>query len=381
MSASPIYAARIQIEHLTNPIGIDYICPEIEWLPVGAKSQTAFRIVETAPDGTLLSDSGKVLSSATTYQPKAKKHSRDIVSVWIELWDEEDKKGEIRFASYELGLTKASDFKAKWIDPELKPSRGKHPSYLRKRFNIKSADTARLYMTAHGMYSFLLNGKRVTDQCLTPGFTQYDKRLQVQTYDITDALRVGENELCVQLSDGIWRGPMGYMRSRNSFGTSLALLAQLEVDGEIICVTDETWEASQHGPVTAEDTMCYEKNDARREDPIRWHGVKVEDFGYDTLIGCDAPPVLAHEAFKPTVLTTPKGETVLDFGQNMAGFISFRIEGKAGQRIRLVRLPGDRPLEHVPPLRLRPHPGDPLRSHQKVGGFLPDPRQECPRGK
>ena len=335
MPTSTIYADRIQVEHLTNPIGIDYVRPEIEWIPTGAKAQTAFRIVETDPEGEVLSDSGKVLSSATVYQPENRKHARDIVNVWIELWDEGDQKGGIRCAHYELGLTRPADFQAKWIDPELKPSKGYRPSYLRKRFNVKKADKARLYMTAHGMYSFLINGRRVTDQVLTPGYTQYNKRLQAQTYDVTSALRPGENELMVQLSDGIWRGPMGYMRFRNCFGTTLALLAQLEVDGEVLCVTDETWEASQHGPITAEDTMCYEKYDARKYFPTRWHGVKVEDFGYDTLIGCDAPPVLAHESFKPTVLTTPKGETVLDFGQNMAGFISFKVRAKAGDRIRL----------------------------------------------
>lgn len=335
MERTGIRAERIQVEHLNNPIGIDYKRPEIEWLAVGAVRQTAFRVVEKDCTGRILSDSGKVASSATVYTPDYEKRSRDAVTVEIELWDEADRKGEVRCASYELGLTEAGDFAAKWINPEQNGRRARGASYLRKRFRLESTENARLYMTAHGLYRFTINGEIVTDQLLTPGYTQYNKRLQVQSYDVSKALRVGENEIMVQLSDGIWRGPMGYMRFRNSFGKTLALLAQLEVDGKLACVSDDSWEGSQHGPVTAEDTMCYERYDARRETPAKWHGVKVEAFGYDNLIGCDAPPVKAHECLKPTILKTPKGETLLDFGQNLAGFVSFRLNAKAGERIRL----------------------------------------------
>ena len=335
MAAGSISADRIQIEHLFHPLGIDTRCPEIQWIPVGAKKQSAFRVVEKDRAGQLLFDSGKVLSSATVYQPPNEKQSRDAVTVELELWNEMDRKGEVRSTAYELGLTAPEDFKARWIDPEPTGRRAKGASYLRRRFRLESTENARLYMTAHGLYSFKLNGKTVTDQFLTPGYTQYNKRLQVQTYDVSEALRVGENELLVQLSDGIWRGPMGYMRSQNSFGKTLALLAQLEVNGRVVCISDESWEASQHGPVTAEDTMCYEHYDARLETPVKWHAVKTEHFGYDNLIGCSAPPVKAHECFTPSVLITPKGETLLDFGQNLAGFVSFRLQAAAGERIRL----------------------------------------------
>ncbi len=333
--ASSILAARIQIEHLNDPVGIDYTRPEIEWLPEGAKAQSAFRVVEKNRDGRVLSDSGKVLSSSTVYTPACDKTSRDAVTVMVELWDEADQKGEPRFATYELGLVKSSDYQAKWINPELWGKIGNRASYLRKTFCLTKTENARLYMTAHGLYTFTINGKTLTDQCLTPGFTQYNKRLQVQTYDVSSALQEGENEILVQLSEGIWRGPMGYMRFRNNFGKTLALLAQLEVDGQAVLVTDETWEASQNGPVTAENTMSFEKYDARLEAISRWHAVKVEDFGYDNLIGCDAPPVKAHEAFTPTVITTPKGETVLDFGQNIAGYVSIKLKAREGQHIRL----------------------------------------------
>ena len=335
MTEATIRADRLRVEYLKDPIGIDCLQPEIQWLPTGAGAQTAFRVVERDPAGAILSDSGKIPSRSTVYRPANKKNSRARVTVEVRLWDERDREGPVQCARYELGLTEPSDFCARWIDPELSKRRGLRASYLRKRFSLDSTENARLYMTAHGLYAFTINGRPVTEQLLTPGYTQYNKRLQVQTYDVSQALRVGENEILVQLTDGIWRGPMGYMRSRNSFGKTVALLCQLEVNGQPVCVSDESWEASQHGPVTGEDTMCFEKYDARLEVPDRWHGVRVEDFGYDTLIGCNAPPVLMHESFRPRVLTTPKGETVLDFGQNLAGFVSFRLQAKAGDRIRL----------------------------------------------
>ena len=128
MAAGSISADRIQIEHLFHPLGIDTRCPEIQWIPVGAKKQSAFRVVEKDRAGQLLFDSGKVLSSATVYQPPNEKQSRDAVTVELELWDEMDRKGEVRSTAYELGLTAPEDFKARWpqirarLEGQLVPS-------------------------------------------------------------------------------------------------------------------------------------------------------------------------------------------------------------------------------------------------------------------
>ena len=124
---------------------------------------------------------------------------------------------------------------------------------------------ARLYITSHGLYVAHLNGMRVGDFVLAPGAGDYQKRMQYQTYDISNLLHTGENELMVTLGDGWYRGCNGIDGDRNLFGSDLALLCQLEVDGEIIAISDDHWEASQNGAVRENDMELGETYDARLE--------------------------------------------------------------------------------------------------------------------
>ena len=228
-------------------------------------------------------------------------------------------------------------WQARWIDPELlHDEKERQPaSVLRKSFAVKSTDNAVLYITCHGLYEAVLNGQRVGDFVLAPGVDDYKKRLQVQAYDVSALLREGENELRVTLGDGWYRGNNGIDGSNKLSGSDLALLCQLEIGGKAILCSDGDWQASQSGPIRRSDMELGEEYDARMEEIAEWHSVTVRDFGTANLAATESVPVLEQERFPGKLITTPNGETVVDFGQNLAGYTELRVTAKAGQMITL----------------------------------------------
>ena len=228
-------------------------------------------------------------------------------------------------------------WKAQWIDPELPHDKeARQPaSVLRRSFTVESTENAVLYITCHGLYEAVLNGQRVGDFVLAPGVDDYKKRLQVQAYEVSELLREGENEITVTLGDGWYRGNNGIDGSHNLSGTDLALLCQLELGGKTVLVSDESWQASQSGPIRRNDMELGEEYDARMEDIRDWHGVTARDFGFENLVATDSVPVLEQERFAGKLMPTPNGETVIDFTQNLAGYTELCVTAKAGQTITL----------------------------------------------
>lgn len=329
-------AIKLKTEHMVNPIGLQTANPILSWVCEGGVTQTAYQIIAKC-GGAVVWDSGKVVSSQMQVRyggPAAK--ARQRIEWETTLWDEKDEQGETETAFFEMGLTDGS-WKAKWIDPELPHEENvRQPaSVLRKRFAAPAAEKARLYITCHGLYEAKLNGKRVGDFVLAPGVDDYRVRLQYQTYDVTDSLIPGENEITVTLGDGWYRGNNGVDGLNNYYGSDLALLCQLEADGEVILCTDETWEASQQGPVRLNDMEKGESYDARMETITQWHGVTVKDYDFKVLCCSESVPILEQERFPGKIITTPNGETVIDFGQNIAGYTELRVNAKAGQKITL----------------------------------------------
>ena len=228
-------------------------------------------------------------------------------------------------------------WQAQWIDPELPHEKDERQpaSVLRRRFTLDSTADAVLYITCHGLYEARLNGQRVGDFVLAPGTGDYAKRLTVQAYAVSDLLRQGENEITVTLGDGWYRGSVGIDGLRNYYGADLALLCQLEIGGEPALCSDASWQASQQGPTRENDLQQGESYDARREEITDWHGVSVRDYGYENLTSTESVPIVEQECFEGNVFTAPNGETVIDFGQNLAGYTELRLTAKAGQTITL----------------------------------------------
>lgn len=208
---------------------------------------------------------------------------------------------------------------------------------FRKTFVADCVQKARLYITACGLYEARLNGVRVGDAVLAPGITDYRKRVQYQTYDVTALVREGENELTVQLADGWYRGSTGAWGIRNQYGTVTKLLAQLELtraDGGVQTVcTDRSWDWSDDGPIRFADNKDGEVVDACRT-PGYCHKARVTRHPV-VPTASDNVPVTEHERLKAKRIITPAGKTVLDFGQNIAGYVAFSLEARAGQTIRL----------------------------------------------
>lgn len=229
---------------------------------------------------------------------------------------------------------------ARWIEPleEVIPPPGERPGYeLRGTFELDHIGQATVCATAHGVYELFLNGTRVGDLELTPGFTAYRKRLQVHEWDVTDLLRPGTNELTALLSDGWFRGRHGFERHADGFGDRVALLVALELAGETVLATGAGWR-SRPSRITRADLMDGQGIDFRVEYP--WtDAVPVSGGLYDDrarLIAPTGPPVRRIEELLPVAITHPQpGSTVVDFGQNINGWVRLRRLGPAGTTLTL----------------------------------------------
>ncbi|MDR1468663.1 MAG: glycoside hydrolase family 78 protein [Spirochaetaceae bacterium] len=331
-----IKAVNLKTEGMINPVGIDTVAPRLSWTCESAIAQSAYHARAVNRYGKAVFDSGKVASVSMSCIYRGNLQSRDRITWTVTLWDENDSQGESTSAFFERGLTK-TDWKAKWINPEseINPAERQRASYLRKTFTVADTENARLYITAHGIYNVYLNGKEIEGFLYAPGTSEYNKRLAVQTYDVSALLNRGENTMIVTLGDGWYRGSVGNRMHTNTFGTDISLLCQLEVNGAVVLASGGDWEASQDGPLGLNDHMMGEEFDARKEPVTGWHPVTLATFGFDNLIGQNSVPVTAHERFNANVFTAPNGDTVLDFGQNVAGFVEFDLEAQAGQTILL----------------------------------------------
>ena len=330
-------AINLKAAHLRNPLGIDIRQPLLTWNVVDGVKQTAYQIVAIC-DGEEFWNTGKVSGSTMQAVYEGPATSRSCIQWKIRVWDEEGTQGPwSEPAFFEFAFLSKQEWTAKWINPEIDafdPEKNQPASVLTKRFTLENCDNARAYVSAHGMYVLYINGQRVKDNLLTPGTSEYWCRLPYQTFDVSDFLQTGENKIEVTLGDGWYRGCNGNTGTRNVFGKDIALLLQLEVDKKVVLVTDESWQAAQDGPIRFNDIQLGEKVDARMV-AANFHGVKVENFGYDNLMCMNTLPIREKESFKPKLIITPNGEKVLDFGQNMAGFVSFKLNAKAGQKLIL----------------------------------------------
>ena len=205
-------AIRLKIEHLFNPIGIDINRPRLFWNCQGGVTQTAYQIIAMDDGNTILWNSGRVESSSMRCTWGGEPVPARTAVTWkVRLWDENGQSGDWAGAKFETGLPKGQPWAAKWIAGDYVPrKKERYPvDCFRKSFNLSGVKKARLYITACGLYEARLNGARVGDFALAPGHTDYRKRVQYQTYDVTGVLREGENVLTVQLADGGAAGPGG----------------------------------------------------------------------------------------------------------------------------------------------------------------------------
>ena len=223
-------------------------------------------------------------------------------------------------------------FKEKKVSPK--------PMRFRKLFSAaKPLKSARLYVTALGLYCCEINKKRVGEDYFTPGFTSYHHQMQYEVYDVTELL-AGDNELCATVAGGWAVGSYTYFRRNRIYADRQAFLAELRIlyeDGtEEVIATDPTWEVTMDGRLKEADLYDGEVYDARggeetwvraAEDKLRFTPTLIADYG---------APVRVYERRKPVQITAaPSGEIIYDFGQNFAGIVEFTVKAQKGQRIVL----------------------------------------------
>ncbi len=324
-------AIRLRTEYLFDPIGIDIQHPRLMWNCEGGLTQTAYQIV------TENWDSGKVASASMQAVYPTLLRDRERVNWKIRLWDENDEPGDWSEAFFEMGI---SSWLAKWITGNYTVNRKERYSVdcFRKRFAVKQrVKKARLYITACGLYEARIGDKKVGDFIMAPGYTDYRKRVQYQSYDVTAMLQDGENELSVQLADGWYRGSCGANGIVNQYGTETKLLAQLEIEYENgrkqTVGTDENWDWSNDGPIRFADNKDGEVVEAFRT-PLYLGKAKLTKHRARPTASNNVP-VREHEQFKPALIVTPSGKTVLDFGQNIQGYVSFGLTAHVWQRVFL----------------------------------------------
>ncbi len=362
-AARSIEAGDLTCEYFTNPMGIGISTPRLSWIltsGVQDQVQTAYQVlVASSPE--LLNEkkadrwnSGKVESDQSILVEYAGDvlKSREICWWKVRVWDKDGKASAwSEPASFELGLLSADDWKPDWIKSSIWFSEVYHPSPMfRKEFNLdKQVSSARLYITSLGLYEAEINGEKVGDQVLTPGWTSYHSRVQYQTYDVSSMLSTGGNAIGITLGNGWYRAFRGFRPNEEKLGKeSLDVIAQLEVtytDGSTeVVLTDESWKSSM-GPIRKSVIYDGETYDARLEmpgwskagfDDGDWKGTEIVRNDKNLIVYPASAPMRKLEELTPIgIMVTPEGDTVVDMGQNMVGWIRLKVDCPKGTTITL----------------------------------------------
>ncbi len=370
---STCHPERLRCEYLVNPLGVGVLRPRLDWMLAGSAqtprnvSQAAYQILVASSPETLaknqgdLWDSGKVASSETTFIPYAGAPlvSRESCYWKVRVWDSLGKASAwSEPARWEMGLLKPEDWQAKWI--EATPPAGFKGEYapvpiLRADIALseKPILKARLYITALGLYEARVNGRKVGDTVFAPDWTDYNKRVRYQAYDVTGLVRPGANALAALLGNGWYAGQIGN-GGFQAWGKVPALFAQLEVshaDGSVErFATGSSWK-TRPSPILASDFMKGEEYDARLE--LRGWDEPALDTSVERSMPPWAPatereehprsldsqvdePVLQTAELRPKSMNQPQpGQYVFDLGQNMVGFVRLRVAAPAGTKVTL----------------------------------------------
>jgi alpha-L-rhamnosidase len=303
------------------------------WLPDGASVQHAYRL--RTDDGF---DTGRVEGDTQSFvRLPVFNVSRRSVAAQVKVWTDAGESEWSDPVGLEAGLLAEADWSARWIGvaEDQRPEQGQRPAYwLRTVFEVPALTAARLYITALGLYEAFLDGQRVGDAELAPGYTQYRARVQYQAYDVTGLLAPGRHVLAVLLADGWYRGQVGLPRAADQYGRDVALRAQLEV------LTRTGWQvAAGSGPswrvapshIIAADLIGGQREDHRRLEhawrPAVEREVKV------AIVRSLAPPVRRVLQIRPAAVRPVRGGNafVADFGQNFSGWVRLACPGAPGR--------------------------------------------------
>ncbi|WP_350001126.1 glycoside hydrolase family 78 protein [Pseudarthrobacter sp. WHRI 8279] len=344
----------VTFEHLPDALGIGTGKPRISWKTRAEPGwvQGAYQLSITTEAGRWTSERFESDGSVLQPWPAEALNSGQRADVSVRVWGTAavEPSGWSPPAAVETGLLAPEDWVASPITPAWDEDRDsdRRPPLLRRTFQLpRPVASARLYVTAHGLYEMEVNGNRIGKDAFSPGWTVYGERLRYYTYDVTDHLAQGGNAMGAWLADGWYRGRFGFNGGhRNLYGDNVALLAQLQVthdDGSVTVVgTDGEWKAS-FGPILFTGLYEGEQYDARllpagwsrpEFNDGEWHPVTEVHRDPATLVAPEGPPVRCTDEVRAVKVTTsPSGKLILDFGQNLVGRLRVNVQGEAGRTV------------------------------------------------
>lgn len=332
----------LRVEYQKDPIGLDVTKPRFSWKIQSEKTdtmQTGYQI-QVIGAGQMIWDSGRQASdrSVLVEYGGPSLGAESIYEYRVILWDNHGEMAEAD-GSFETGLLAGTNFKAQWITHPFAKEETACPVFRKELSLRQKVKRARLYATALGVYEAKIDGGKVGDAFFAPGWTNYKKRLQYQTYDVT-ALLSGEEQtehtLEIMVGNGWYKGIFGFTCTPDHYGDRTAVLAELHLvyeDGsEEVVGTDLSWQVTT-GPIRYSEIYMGETIDSTYTEEA---AEAVEEFSYPmeqiTAQECESVRITKRTPAKELIVT-PKGEKVLDFGQNMAGIVEVKVQGKPGQKM------------------------------------------------
>lgn len=358
----PVRVAGLECEYLTNPLGLDTARPRLRWLmqtDERAQRQTAYQVLVAGSEAALqqdrgdLWDSGKVASEQSAHVEYGGRPLAAAQPVWwkVRVWDRGGQPSAWSpVARWEMGLPEKTDWHGKWIGRTTDTAQQPAP-LLRREFEVKgSVKRARAYVCGLGYHELRLNGAKVGDHVLDPGYTRYDRRALYVTHDITDQLKPGKNAVGVMLGTGwlnvhtvaVWYFDQAPWRQAPK------VLAELRIeyaDGTTqTIVTDESWRTAA-GPVVFDSIYTGESYDARKE-IAGWDAPGFNDRGWEAAKVVSAPggiisaqqnePIKITRTIAPVKVSEPKpGVYLFDMGQNLSGHALLSVTGPAGTQVTM----------------------------------------------
>ncbi|MEI2396148.1 glycoside hydrolase family 78 protein [Paenibacillus phytohabitans] len=351
---------NLRINYRNNPVGTDDAKPRISWqIDTEARGfvQSAYQIqVADRSDfeSEIIWDSKKTDSDKNVHieyaGPVLKSHTRYYFRVRI--WDSKGDQSEwSEPGHWETAFMFADEWQAYWITAPVQNDDLENEAcdYIRSEVSLsQDIVSAKVYATSLGMYRLYINGIPADDTLFNPGYTSYKNRLQYQTYDVTSLMNSGSNAIGCILGNGWYKGYLAWEGENSHYGNTRALMIQMHVtlaDGsEQVFISNDRWKVST-GPILMSEIYHGETYDARLEvegwsspdfDDQHWESAVVIKAPVSALVAQENEPARIIETLKPVaVITTPNGDTVLDMGQNMVGFVEFTVCAEVGTSITL----------------------------------------------
>ncbi|MDR3276836.1 MAG: glycoside hydrolase family 78 protein [Treponema sp.] len=334
---------ELKTEYRSNPLGIDLARPRFSWILESDKQDTvqeSYSITVTGPEGVVWECSPAGLGGSDSIHIEYAGQDlapRTRYTVTLRL---RDNHGEAATAAgwFETGLLGYQGFESHWITHGFKGDAELCPVFYRDFGQRGPVKAARVYASALGVYELRVNGKKAGNSVMAPGWTNYKKRIQYQTYDITELLQGSSNRIEITAAKGWYAGEFGFTGSKGHYGNRVAVIAQMHLDYEDgsseVIATGEDWSYTE-GPRRYAEIYHGEIIDHSFAAVVSGKAVLYE-HPKDTLIAQECEGVAITERVRAKeLIITPKGEVVLDFGQNLTGVVEARLNCKRRTRLTI----------------------------------------------